>query len=201
MLSGAVQLTTGGASLTPAASRGLQPGLTDAERREAFRQVLFPAPSPAKIAAILRQPIHGSTWEQDLTQASRIAGFDPERMVQMIAGGFSAGQTPSQIAKTLLPVVSNVKTSARRIARTYGVQVANAVQRDAHEQLGDMLLGYEVHAQIDQNTRPWHASRDGTMYYKNPGPGQKGYAQMPHPPLEAEDPRERPAGAPKTAWN
>jgi uncharacterized protein with gpF-like domain len=64
-----------------------------------------------------------------------------------------------------------------------------------------LLIGYQVHATLDQHTRPWHKQRDGTVYYKNPGPGQKGMAQMPNPPDEAADPRERPPGTPHTAWN
>src|SRR5262249_16989651 len=35
----------------------------------------------------------------------------------------------------------------------------------------------------------------------NPKSGQKGFAQMPHPPEEAADASERPPGTPRTAWN
>lgn len=175
--------------------------LTPAQQQEQFRALLFPPPSAEQVQAILHQPIAGRSWIQDLSRASTIAGFDPARMAGLIATGFALGKAPREIAKDLLPVVGNVKSSARRIARTYGMQVVHGVTRAAHEQLGEMLIGYQIVAQLDHNTRSWHASRSGTIYYKTPGPGQKGLDQMPNPPLEASDPRERPAGTPATAFN
>lgn len=174
-------------------------GSDDEKRREELRRILFPAPSEAKVADILRRPVFGQTWDQDLTTASKLAGFDPEKMAVTIAQRFAFGDTPQQIAKQLMPAVDGVKKTARRIARTYGMQVSHAVSREAHEQLGDLLVGYQAHSQLDQNTRSWHAARSGTIYYKNPAGDQKGYAQMPNPPLEADDANERPAGEPKLA--
>ena len=37
------------------------------------------------------------------------------------------------------------------------------------------------------------------IYYANPENGQKGYYQLPNPPDEADDPNERPVGAPQVA--
>ena len=81
------------------------------------------------------------------------------------------------------------------------MRVAAATQMDAHAALGDLVVGYKVHATLDNNTRPWHRSRDGQRYYLDPAPDQKGMAQCPHPPDEAADPSERPVGTPRTAWN
>lgn len=176
-------------------------GSDDERRRRELQEMLFPAPSEAKVADILRRPVFGQTWEQELSSASRLAGFDPDLMAQTIASSFALGKTPQEIAKDLRPAVAEVGSTARRIARTYGMQISHAVTREAHEQLGDLLVGYQTHAQFDSNTRSWHASRSGTIYYAKPTEGQKGYFQMPNPPLEADDPNERPAGAPKTAWH
>lgn len=169
------------------------------QQRRLFKQLLFPPPDETTVHAILRQPIQGRTWHQDLSQATQLA--QPDQWANLFVAGYSRGLNPREIAKQILPAVQQVKSTARRVARTYGVQVAHAVQMQAHEQLGDLIIGYQVHALLDQHTRPWHAHRSGTIYYKEPTGDQKGYAQMPHPPLEAQDPGERPAGTPQTAWH
>lgn len=176
-------------------------GSDDENRRRQLKQMLFPSPTEDRVAAILRRPVFGQTWEQELSQASKIAGFDADLMAQTISQSFALGKTPAEIAKDLRPAVAGVGSAARRIARTYGMQVSHAITRETHEQLGDLLVGYQVHAQFDINTRSWHADRSGTIYYANPEEGQKSYFQMPNPPLEADDPNERPAGAPHMAWN
>lgn len=165
-----------------------------------LERLLFNPPTQAEVDAILRRPVAGRDWEQDLSAASNIAGFDPNQMANTIAVGFSLGKKPAEIARDLLPVVDNVRSSARRIARTYGVQVARHGQMQAHAALGDFVIGYQVHATLDQHTRDWHAARDGEIYYLEPEDGQKGLDQMPNPPLEPEDPNERPAGEPRMAW-
>lgn len=169
------------------------------EQRDMLRDLLFPPPTADHIARILRVPIAGSSWEQDLSQATSLA--NPHKIASVLAGAFAAGMNPREAAKTLLPHVQGVQTTARRVARTYGVMVANRASMDSHEALGDLCVGFMIHATLDQHTRSWHAKRSGTVYYKRPGPGQKGPAQQPHPPLEAEDPAERPPGTPRTAWH
>jgi len=169
------------------------------EQRDFISDLLFPPMSIEQAIAILRHPVAGKTWKQDLSQATRLCS--PELLLGIIAGGFAAGQNVREIAALLRPAVQGVQTSARRVARTYGMQLAHRVQMDAHEQLGDLLIGYTIHSAKSPNSRWWHVKRDGTQYFKEPGPGQKGYDQMPHPPLEAEDPSERPAGTPFTAWH
>ena len=71
----------------------------------------------------------------------------------------------------------------------------------AHAQLGDLVIGYMLHSAFSEHTRSWHANRDGNIYYFDPEPGEKGMYQMPNPPLEPDDPAERPAGTPHMAWN
>lgn len=169
--------------------------------RERLERLLFDPPSQAQVDAILRRPIAGRSWEQDLSQASKVAGFNPDAMAQAIATGFTLGKKPAEIAKDLLPIVDNVKSSARRIARTYGVQVARHGQMQAHAALGNLVIGYMIHSTFSEHTRKWHADRDGTIYYFDPEEGQKGMYQMPNPPLEADDPAERPPDTPHTAYN
>lgn len=160
--------------------------LSDAELRRRFDALLFEPPTAQQVQAILRQPVAGRSWEQDLTRASSLAGFDPERMATALAFGFAAGKNPRELAKDLLPAVQGVKSSARRIGRTYGMQVAHHAQMQAHAELGDLVDGYQIHALLDQWTRPAHRARNGTIYWRRPQPGQLGLDQMPHPPLEAD---------------
>lgn len=157
--------------------------------------ILFPPPSQA----IIHRVIYGDGWV-DHFRASTSLG-NPVALANIIAGGFAAGKMPREIEKDLLPHVEGVRVTARRIARTEGMRVAGEAQMNAYRQLGDLVVGYAVRATLDSHTRPWHAARNGTIYYLKPRAGQKGPYQMPHPPMEPDDPSERPAKAPKIAFN
>ena len=175
-------------------------GRSEQRQRDQLQEMLFPSLHPSKVESYLKRPVFGQTWDQDLSRASSLEGFDPTALLNRLVNGFSQGQTPQQLAKSIAPAIQGVSKVAKRVARTYGMQVSHAASREAHEQLGDMLVGYQIHAQFDVWTRPWHGARSGTIYYKEPTEDQKGYYQMPNPPLEADDPAERPADAPKMAW-
>lgn len=173
--------------------------LTGEKARKLFADLLFPPLTPERVREIVLGRSGSLDWQARLSAATRLAS--PEALAGIITRSYAQGKTQQQIAKELLPAVQGVQSTARRIARTEGMRIAHETQMDMFDQLGDLVVGYQVHAQLDQNTRPWHAARNGTIYYNEPKPGQKGPAQMPNPPMEAEDPRERPAGAPRTAWN
>lgn len=164
------------------------------DRRE-IADLIFPAPPLERTEA----------WVADLLD--RISfhgtynGMSPEAMAEVVARGMAGGKTQREIAKDLLPLANDVRVSAMRTARTWGLYVASQESQAVHDELGDLVIGYQVHASLDRNTRPWHAKRDGQVYYLNPGPGQKGMEKCPHPPLEAADPSERPPDAPRIAWN
>jgi hypothetical protein len=66
------------------------------------------------------------------------------------------------------------------------------MQMTAHSQLGDLVAGWQIHATLDERTRPEHAARNGTIYWIHPKAGQRGVDEMPHPPMEADG---------STAWN
>jgi len=169
------------------------------EQIRTYQQFLFEPPSLAETQRIVYSNLGGINWLERLTQATRLAA--PQDLADAIATGYSQGETIQQLAKRLLPVVDGVRSTARRIARTESMRVAQQIQEETDEGLGDLLIGYQLIATMDQHTRPWHALRHGRIYYKDPGPGQKGLHQMPHPPMEPEDASERPPGTPKTAFN
>ena len=64
--------------------------------------------------------------------------------------------------------------------------MAHLIQWENNKAIASLTLGHQVHAQLDQNTRPAHRIRNGNIYYANPEPGQKGLDEMPHPPMEAD---------------
>lgn len=152
------------------------------DEREAFRAMLFPAPPVERVRNILAPLV---------ATGAVIAIGDKERklpgdLANLLAQGIAAGKTQQQVAKDLLPYFEGARTRAKRSARTFGILVAHEGQMACHEQLGDLVTGYQVHATHDERTRPEHARRDGTIYYKEPESGQKGMDEMPRPPLEGD---------------
>ncbi len=169
--------------------------LDEGAARSLLADLLFPPPGDALIDRV----VYGSGWQERLHACTRLA--PPEQLAQVVAGGLAAGKPHRQIAQELLPLVNNVRVSARRVARTEALRVAGASQMVAHKSLGSLVVGYQVHATIDEVTRWWHAKRNEQIYYLDPGPGQLSTYQCPHPPDEAADAAERPPKAPATAPN
>lgn len=148
------------------------------EKKEPL-QFILPAPSPSQLlSAVFR-----GNWAQRLAAVTKLAS--PEVLAAVISKGVLDGKTPAEIAREIRPVVQGVQTSALRIARTEGLRIAHTIQHDAYESLGDLVIGYQVHAVVDEATRPEHRRRDGFEYYKNPKPGQRPMSECPHPPMEA----------------
>ena len=127
---------------------------------------------------------------------------DPRLHAAQLVQSYAQGKSVDEIAKDLLPIADGVRASARRVARTWGVAVANESQMAAHEQLGpDVVMGYEVRSALTADSREWHKDRHRQQYFRDPGPGQKSFYQLPHPPWEPDDPGERPLGTPQLSWN
>lgn len=161
-----------------------------------LRHLVLPTPPAAVIQSRVRQLI------APFLASPRPDLVDPQRFAGKLVQSYSQGKTYQEIAKDMLPIADGARASARRVARTWGIDVANRSQWEAHESLGpDLVIGYRVHATPGPNSRPWHQARDNQVYYRDPKPGQKGFAQLPHPPREPADPAERPPGSPWLAWN
>jgi hypothetical protein len=170
--------------------------------RNLIQSLLFPPPDRLSVYRIVRGlQINGQTWEQRL-RGTVSARFSPNILAGIISLGYSQGKDVKAIAQDLRPAMEGIRTSAKRLARTYGMAIAHHTQQQTADQLGDLVIGWTIHSvHGNPNSRPWHVARDGTEYFKEPEPWQKGLAQLPHPPLEAADPAERPKGAPHIAWN
>ena len=178
---------------------GLWPGVSDlAELPDVLRGLLFPPPDREtvdSILAVLR--LDGQSVRDRMRGA--IIRFDPDRIADQLAASYAQGKTQREIAKDLLPAVNNLRTSAARVARTYGVAVAGAMARRVDDQLGDLSAGVQVHATLDQHTRTNaqdilkdHRRRDGFIFWKHPQPGEYGMDKAPSPPMEYDH---------TTAWN
>ncbi len=143
---------------------------------------LFPAPSADWARAVLAPFVRPADWRQIGTDAHKRM---PEDLAAQIAASMAQGKTHREVAKDIQPLLDGSRVRAVRAARTFGLHAAHAGQRAAWDQAGDLIAGFTVHATF-HNTRPEHAARDGTTYWKNPRPGQKGMDECPRPPLEAD---------------
>lgn len=161
-------------------------------------ELVFPPPDIARLIRLVNSG--PDPWHLQLERSTRLAS--PDLLASILAYGITQGKSQTEIMRDLLPAVNGVRVTARRLARTEGIRVAHAAQMDAHAGLGDLIVGYQIHCvKGNPYTRHWHRDRDGTRYYRNPGPGQLGYDRMPRPPEESPDPRDRPVGTPQTAPN
>jgi len=170
---------------------------TAADIRSHLSRLLFPPPTEGDVLAMLdRLRLGGASVRERLNGAAR--RFDPDRIAAQLAISYSQGKTQREIAKDMRPAFDGLRVNAARLARTYGLAVAGAMQRRVDDQLGDLSVGVQVHATLDQHTRTSpdflknHRARNGTIFYKEPGPGQYGIDKAPQPPLEYD-------GEP--AWN
>lgn len=165
-----------------------------------IRDLLIPPPEQDQVWKALSGLVQPADWEAIGERHDRLL---PWELAQRIASAMSQGKSQREVALIARPYLDGSRVLARRAARTFGLQVAHTAQIDQWDQLGELIVGYQVHA--TKNTcppsRPWHQNRDKQLYLKDPGTGQKGLEKMPRPPLEAEDASERPPGTPSIAWN
>lgn len=164
---------------TPTEPIATNPDLTEEEKRELVEKLIFPPPSFREVAAIVTR---GDWQERFDTLSGKIT--DRRAMLDQLVTGFSDGGNVTQLRKNIQPLVSGIRSSAQRIARTEGLRIAEQVQRREWDSLGDMMTGVQVLAVLDENTRPHHAARNGTIYHKDPKGGQKGMNDLPDLPDE-----------------
>lgn len=157
--------------------------MTDQEWAATLRELIVPPPAPETVERIIQQPINGVTWQERFQRLSSLIS-NPEGLAAQLISGYAQGENLDELRKRIEPLVGNVKSSARRIARTEGLRVAEQQQRESWGALGDMVMGVQILAVLDQNTRPHHASRNGTIYYKNAADGSPTIDKLPNLPDE-----------------
>jgi SPP1 gp7 family putative phage head morphogenesis protein len=175
-----------GATQTPQlvnlATRLRGKNLTDTKKRSLLKQMLFQPPSKQDVLRVISQWIRPSDWQSIGGAVTK----QPHDLANELAAGLARGKSPREVAQLILPYMEDNRVRAQRTARTFGMAVVGQAQFDSFEALGDLVIGYQVHATLDRNTRPEHRRRDGTIYYKQPKRGQKGLDEMPRPPREAD---------------
>jgi SPP1 gp7 family putative phage head morphogenesis protein len=153
--------------------------MSDEEWQRVLSEVVFQPPSRAEVEQMLHtKGPDGISWQGRFEQLSRRI-TDIDRMSQELIVGYANGENLQQLKKRALPLVEGIQASAKRIVRTEGLRIAEQVQRRSWDGLGDMMVGAQVLAVLDQNTRPEHAARNGTIYYEQPTAGQKSMAELP----------------------
>jgi SPP1 gp7 family putative phage head morphogenesis protein len=157
--------------------------MSDAEWQRVVAQVVVPPPSPLKVEQIIQATTNGLTWQERFASLSRKIA-SPEALAQQLITGYAQGENLQELTRRVAPLVESIQSSARRIARTEGLRVAESIQREAWSDLdeGNMLLGVQILAVLDQNTRPEHAARNGTIYFKNAADGRPPISELPHLP-------------------
>ena len=176
------------------------------KREPAYKRATF----KQRLHALLIEPIKASVLEKIVLGGARAIQLmmsnvarmlNPRKIADILIKGISTGLNRVQIMQQLRDELGMTRSEAKRTARTEGARVATESNMAAYDELGDSVTGYMIHATPNPDSRYWHKHRSGTAYYKFPKEGQKGLRQMPKPPMEAEDPKERPEGAPQTAWH
>lgn len=163
--------------------------LSDEAARDLFRQLVFPPPDPQVVRAVVFQ----SDWANRLATQTRLA--NPDSIAARVVSNLATGGKIRDLARDLLPVVDGVRHVARRIARDETMHATHAMQGAAWAQLGEMVIGYQVNAVLDDRTRPEHRARNGQAFYKRPTGTQRGMDECPQPP------RESPKAGGKWAYN
>jgi len=156
--------------------------LTNRQKKLLFKQLLFKPPSEQDVLRVLARWIKPSDWRSIGDSVKKL----PQDLANEIAAGLASGKSQQEVAQLILPYLENNRVRARRAARTFGMAVVGQAQFDSFESMGDLVIGYQIHATLDQNTRPEHRRRNKTVYYKKPKRGQKGLDEMPRPPQEAD---------------
>lgn len=169
--------------------------LVDVKR--SFRDYLI---EPLKKGIIEKIVLGGAKAIARLMQTVKQA-INPKKIADILVKGISQSKNRHQQARDLINELGIPRTAAKRLVRTEGARVATESNMQSYDKLGTAVIGYMIHATPNPDSRWWHRQRSGTVYYKEPTEGQKGLDQMPRPPMEAKDPKERPDGAPEVAHN
>lgn len=171
-------------NFTEPIARGFVRELSPTQWEGVVKSVVFPVPDRSRTTELINAPDEqGRSWRERLAVLSRKV-TDVDQVSQQMAVGFSEGESQSEIRQRIKPLVSNIVSSTKRIVRTEGLRIAERMQRESWEALGDMMIGAQILAVLDQNTRQEHALRNGRVYFREPTGDQFALADIPLLPDE-----------------
>ena len=142
--------------------------IPDEEFDALVKQVIFKPLTREAVDGFLRRPNpqSGQNWEDHLRGLSgKIT--DPQKLVNDLSAGIAAGENLGPLTKRVEEHIGKLNGSAKRVARTEARRVAEAAQRETWIDLGDLMIGAQIQETLDQNTRPHHALRHGTTYFRD----------------------------------
>lgn len=154
------------------------------QQKDQIKDAVFEPMAAEKVDNIVKGQTAGLSWQARLAQQTSLA--PPEHLSSIVTTGFVGGDTPATLANKILPFVQGVVSTAKRVARNESMRIAHESRMEAYEDLGDLVIGYQIHATMDSRVRPHHAARSGQIYYKKPKAGQLGTDKMPRPPIEED---------------
>jgi SPP1 gp7 family putative phage head morphogenesis protein len=149
--------------LTLVQSAYLAMALTEAEDK-----VMIVQPSKADVLEIIMRPNpkDGRGWESRLEGWSKKI-VDKDKLKETLAKKYAAGAGVEEIARAIKPMVQGIGSSARRIANTEGMRIANALQDKVYEKAGDIITGFTRNEILDEVTRMHHRTLNGRVYGKD----------------------------------
>ncbi|MEE8386404.1 MAG: phage minor head protein, partial [Dehalococcoidia bacterium] len=144
---------------------------------------VFRPPSRMTIRNIIASPGPGGIpWDERIRRLSKLAPAGD--ITGQLVSGISHGENLGQLTRRLRPIVKGNHASAARIARTESLRVSETINREQYL-AQPMVIGAQVLSALGETTRPHHAARHGTIYYKA-GVDAEGHqiSQMPQLPDE-----------------
>lgn len=153
-------------ALTPSAN-GLAEsrGSNRSSAFSALLQILTP-PDVREVLQIINTPVNGQTWGERLkTLTSK--QVTQRGIANAVAAAYSAGGNVADVAQAVKPLVAGSTVTARRIARTESVRIANELHERSMDEAGDAVIGYTRRATLDSVTQPSHAAANGRVFKKD----------------------------------
>jgi SPP1 gp7 family putative phage head morphogenesis protein len=137
---------------------------TDAARMVAA--LAFPPPSRQEVEDALRRPLPGGLdWDTRLRSwAQPLRG----QILSQLIDGLANGENVTDLEQRLRPITGGLAYKAWRIANTEAGKVMMRDYLGRIEGAGDLLAGQQIVAVMDERTRPAHAARHGTIYWRQP---------------------------------
>lgn len=152
--------------------------MSDAEWEAFAQEVIFPPLTLSQIETM----VEGDQWLK--TFPGNLSKFNDPAFRDRLVEGIAGGQNVEELTKSIRDLEAGVYWKARRTARTESLRVAEMAQRETWDDLGEMMDGAQILAVLDQNTRPEHAARNGTVYAKDPREGELPLEELPILPDE-----------------
>lgn len=154
------------------------PRMSDDEWEDYAKEVIFPPLTRSEIETIVGDDHWTTTFPGNQSK------FNDSEFHERLVNGITGGEDVEKLTKSIRDLEAGVYYKARRTARTESLRVAEMAGREAWDDLGDMFVGAQVLAVLDQNTRPHHALRNGTVYANEPQAGEESIDDLPTLPDE-----------------